>query len=53
MRYLFAHAQLLRSYDAQWPSIKGDHHSTVKREIDRIDYTQMDLLLISFLYRST
>jgi hypothetical protein len=46
-------AQLLRNWSEERPSNKGDLESSVMTEIGREYYTRVDLLLVSFLYRST
>jgi hypothetical protein len=50
---MFAPAQLLRNWREQRPSNQGDLASSVTGEVGRIYYTGVNLLLISFLYRST
>jgi hypothetical protein len=48
---MFAPAQFLRNWREQRPSNQGDLYSSVMGEAGRVYYTEMDLLLISFLYR--
>jgi hypothetical protein len=50
---MFAPAQLLRNWREQRPSNKGDLGSSVTREIRKIYYAGVDLILISILFRST
>jgi hypothetical protein len=49
---MFAPAQLLRNWREQRPSNNGDLDSRVAGEIGIVYYTGVDLLLVSFLYRS-
>jgi hypothetical protein len=50
---MFASAQLLSNWRDQRPSNQDDLDSTVTGKAGRVYYTGVDLLLISFLYRST
>jgi hypothetical protein len=50
---MFAPTQLLRNWREQRPSNKSDIDSSVMWEVGRVYYTGVDLLLISFLYRSS
>jgi hypothetical protein len=50
---MFPHAQVLRNWRQQRPSNKGELDSSVTGEVGRVYYTGVDLLLVSFLYRST
>jgi hypothetical protein len=50
---MFVPAQLLHNWREQRPSNQGDLDSSVTEEVGREYYTEVDLLLIRFLYRST
>jgi hypothetical protein len=50
---MFAPAQLLHNSCEQRPSNQGGLDSSVTGEVGRVYYTGVDVLLISFLYRST
>jgi hypothetical protein len=50
---MFAPAQLLRHWREQRRSNQGDLDSSVTVEVGRVYYTGVDLLLTSFLYRTT
>jgi hypothetical protein len=50
---LLAPAQLLRSWREQWPSNQDDLDLSATGEAGRVCYAGVDLLLISFFYRST
>jgi hypothetical protein len=46
-------AHLLRNWREQWPSNKSDLVSSITGKVGRVHYAGVDLILISFLYRST
>jgi hypothetical protein len=50
---LFVPAQLLRNWHEQRPSNQGYLDSSVTGKVGRVYYTGVDLILISFSYRST
>jgi hypothetical protein len=50
---MFAPAQRLRNWREQRPSNLDDLDSSVTWYVGREYYTEVDLLLIQFLYRST
>jgi hypothetical protein len=50
--HMFDPAQLSRSWYEQRPRNQGEVNSIVTGEILRVDYTEVDQLLGSFLYRS-
>jgi hypothetical protein len=50
---MFTPAQLFYSWHGQWPSSQGDLDLSVTREMERVYYTEVGLLLISCLYCST
>jgi hypothetical protein len=49
----FYQSQLLRNWREQRPGNKSDLDLNVTVEVGRVYYTGVDLLLITFLYRST